>query len=100
MFRRAFKAFTLIELLVAIAILAILVGLLFPLFSSAREQARRLACRNNLRSMGSAMLTYMQQYGKGRFYAWPGTQAPQFTGGQWIATLYSNALRSPFRSNT
>src|ERR1051326_4729117 len=56
------SGFTLIELLVVVAIIAILAGILFPVFAQAREKARTITCASNLRNLGTAMLMYTQDY--------------------------------------
>src|SRR5437773_5223308 len=56
------RGFTLIELLVVIAIIAILAALLFPVFSSAREAARKASCQSNLKQIGNALMMYTQDY--------------------------------------
>ena len=57
-FRRKGKGFTLIELLVVISIIALLVSILLPALSVAREAARSAVCRSNLRQVGMIIHLY------------------------------------------
>lgn len=50
--------FTMIELLIVISILVILIALLLPALSKARESARRIVCAGNLKQIGVATLNY------------------------------------------
>ena len=52
------KGFTLIELLVVVAIIALLISILLPSLSRARELAKRAVCASNLRGIGQGMHIY------------------------------------------
>jgi prepilin-type processing-associated H-X9-DG protein len=52
-------AFTLVELLVVIGVIAVLVGILLPAMSRARDAARTTSCLGNLRQLAQAAQHYV-----------------------------------------
>jgi prepilin-type N-terminal cleavage/methylation domain-containing protein len=83
---KRYKAFTLIELLVVVAIIALLISILLPSLSKARELAKRSVCAANLGGMGKAVAMYGAQ-AKGSF--------PQATKARWRATQGLDVLPTP-----
>lgn len=55
-------AFTLIELLVVIAIIAILAAILFPVFSRAKEAAKKTASLSQMRQLAASVMMYAGDY--------------------------------------
>ena len=81
---KIFSGFTLVELLVVVAIIGILIALLLPAISAAREAGRRVQCMNNLKQFGTALHLFNNDYQ--RFPV--GNLAPRnppfdYTGGWW-----------------
>src|SRR5215212_4976652 len=56
------RGFTLIELLVVMAIIAVLLAILLPAIGKSKEITRRMVCGTNLKSQGTAMGIYAQQF--------------------------------------
>jgi prepilin-type N-terminal cleavage/methylation domain-containing protein len=58
------RAFTLIELLVVIVIIAVLMGIAFPVFSSIQNQAKKTQAKNDLTQIVTAVNAFYTEYGK------------------------------------
>ena len=56
------KGWSLIELLTVIAIIAILVAILYPVFSRAKEAAKKATCLSNVSQLSKAMRLYSLDY--------------------------------------
>ena len=81
------RAFTLIELLVVISIIALLIALLLPALSQAKETARSVHCMNNEKQMMLATLVYTQDYG-GYFPMGAGEKWARETRWPWLLLEY------------
>ncbi len=62
--------FTLIELLVVIAIIAILAAILFPVMTSAKEQANKTRCINNMKQIAAGLMLYADNFSGALPIAW------------------------------
>jgi prepilin-type N-terminal cleavage/methylation domain-containing protein len=66
----AAAGFTLIEILVVLTIIAAIIGIAVPIYTSVTDNKNVVVCKNNLKSLGGAMELYYQ-----RFKRYPSTRS-------------------------
>jgi len=91
------KGFTLVELLVVIGIIALLISILLPSLSRARETANRVKCAANLKQIGNGLLLYANE-NNGNF---PRTQFTLGSAalGTVAAVTQGNTAADPFQGS-
>ena len=88
------KGFTLLESLVVVGIIAVLTAILLPALSTARRNARRHLCFNNLRQIGLAFQMYADDW----YQSYPNCKealysATTYTDADKKGTLYSYYIK-------
>lgn len=89
------RAFTLVELLVVIGIIAVLIAILLPTLTRAREAASSTQCLSNIRQLQIAQLAYAASEDNALVVAGDGTDQ-----GAWIASLQAYSSSSLVRRCT
>ncbi len=88
------EGFTLIELLTVIAVIAVLIGLLFPAAAAVKDAARKAKAKSDIVQLVNATRAYYTEYGK---YPLPAGEAIQdivYSGGKNSNADLCNILRA------
>lgn len=95
------RGFTLIELLVVVAVIALLISILLPALSAARESGRKVQCLSNIRQLAIAATTHANDF-KGAFSTGAFDDRPQYGNGPleekgWVADFVIGDYAVPGR---
>src|SRR3954454_2794384 len=89
------RAFTLVELLVVIGIIAILIAVLMPALSRARDQANSVKCSANMRTMMLAALMFAQDHKGCLFGNWADAGNPDEDKKDFLAGATGDWTKAP-----
>jgi prepilin-type N-terminal cleavage/methylation domain-containing protein len=95
------RGFTLVELLVVIGIIALLISILMPALSRAREQAQRTQCMSNQKQLLLGIIMYTEDFkGAFPFSGWD-SQAGSSTNGSliqvnWLYDKVAPQINTPY----
>ncbi len=81
------SAFTLVELLVVIGIIAVLISILLPTLSRAREVAQRTQCQSNMHQWGIGLQMYVNE-SRGQMPL----RVPDGTAAEWFGPSLANPI--------
>jgi len=87
------RGFTLVELLVVISIIAVLMGLLFPVVGAVMRSAKKTQAKNDALQIASAIKGYFTEYG--RFPIDSNSGDTTLTNDGDLGNLYQVLLASP-----
>lgn len=99
------NAFTLVELLVVISIIALLLAIIMPALSKARDLARRNVCKSNLHQIGVALIMYANEnknkYPYGTMYNFPfaSIQTHSLAASVSVKSVVAGLALCPYISN-
>ncbi|TWT42028.1 hypothetical protein RAS1_31550 [Phycisphaerae bacterium RAS1] len=92
------RGLTIIDLITWLIVLAILISILLPSFSRARELAKRAVCASNLQGIGQALAIYAndnhERFPQHYYEALAGAGVPGDHGVTWVGTMGSSSTLS------
>jgi prepilin-type N-terminal cleavage/methylation domain-containing protein len=86
---RGRPGFTMVELLTVIAIIAILAGILFPVFATVRRNVHKATCTTNLHSIAQGLKMYKDDHG-----AYPEALYEILDNGNKVSFLYPQYVKT------